>query len=427
MFGNRQSEGMPATIAQLSQGEVPQNEILLDELSVGIQFITDFWCERYFREFIKLGGSKIKFITGQKGSGKTHALHLASSLGKREGYVCVSFSAKNIWLNDFKEVYLEILRQCDLVGLLTRCSQVIVESMGFDWKAIPEGMTFLDLLGQNGMADGLTKREIRLQLKKMFLDNPLMENNFALACSLLCGGILGHPFLEEPNKELLIAWLNGDKKIRISTLRPLGMAPSKITKYNARNMLRSLSEVIRLCGYSGLLVTIDNMEILLDKSGMSPMHYTKMKREDTYESIRQLIDDIDNFHNSMFVFAFGRELLDNENAGMKSYQALWMRIQNEIVGTKINKFTDIVDLDRVAVQEYSPSVLVEMSKRLAQVVNQIDVKALVLDETTAEQLIRKARLGGISLPRLVNQATLGFLVEKESESQGESNFEGDLR
>jgi hypothetical protein len=404
---------IPTTIAQLSFGDVPQSEEMLEALTVGVQFITDFWRDRYFREFLKEGGSTIKFLTGQRGSGKTHTLNLVSSLAKREGYVTVSFSAKDIWLNDFREVYLEILQQSDILALLQRCSDKIVERMGFYPQDIPQGMTFIDLLGQQALADALNRREIRRQLKEMFLDNPHMDNNFALACSIICGGMLGHPSLEEPNRDLLLSWMHGDKKIRVTTLRPLGLAPSKITKYNARNMLRSLSEVVTLSGCSGLLVTIDNLEVLVDKSGLNPMHYTKMKREDTYESIRQLIDDIDNFRNIMFVFGFGRELLDNDNAGLKSYQALWMRIQNEIVGSRINKFTDIVDLDQVAYQEYSPALLVEMSRRLAEVVNHVDVTATVLDEQRALQLIKQAKMGGISLPRLVGQATLGFSEDCE--------------
>ena len=83
-------------------------------------------------------------------------------------------------------------------------------------------------------------------------------------------------------------------------------------------MLRSLAEVIRMGGYSGLFVTIDDLEILVSRSSLEPVHYTKMKREDTYESIRQLIDDIDSMKNIMFVYAFDRELIDNENAGLKS-------------------------------------------------------------------------------------------------------------
>ncbi len=407
---------IPTTIAQLSFGDVPQNEEMLNALTVGVQFITDFWRDRYFREFLKEGGSKIKFVTGQRGSGKTHTLNLVSSLAKREEYVTVSFSAKDIWLNDFREVYLEILRQSNILALLQGCSDRVVEKMGFFPQDIPEGMTFIDLLGQNAMADALNRREIRQLLKEMFLDNPHMDNNFGLACSIICGGMLGHPSLEEQNRDLLLSWMHGDKKIRVTTLRPLGLAPTKITKYNARNMLRSLSEVVTLSGYSGLLVTIDNLEVLVDKSGLNPMHYTKMKREDSYESIRQLIDDIDNFKNIMFVFGFGRELLDNDNAGLKSYQALWMRIQNEIIGSRINKFTDIVDLDQVAYQEYSPALLVEMSRRLADVVSHVDVTAMVIDEEKALQLIRQAKMGGISLPRLVGQATLGF---------GEESDEGD--
>ncbi len=408
---------IPTTIAQLSFGDVPQSDEMLNALTVGVQFITDFWRDRYFCEFIKEGGSKIKFLTGQRGSGKTHTLNLVSSLAKKEGYVTVSFSAKQVWLNDFREVYLEILRQSDILHLLKRCSDKIVERMGYNPKDILPGMTFIDLLGQQAMADALNRREIRQQLREMFLDNPHMDNNFALACSLICGGMLGHPSLEEQNRDLLLAWMHGDKKIRVTTMRPLGLAPSKITKYNARNMLRSLSEVVALSGYPGLLVTIDNLEVLVDRSGLNPMHYTKMKREDTYESIRQLIDDIDNFKNIMFVFSFGRELLDNDNTGVKSYQALWMRIQNEIVGSRINKFTDIVDLDQVAEQEYTPELLVEMSRRLAAVVTHVDVTAMVIDEQRAEQLIRQAKMGGISLPRLVGQATLGFHEESDEGDQ----------
>lgn len=398
-----------STIVRLTQGKAPQSEHILNELSVGIDFITDFWETTYLQEFIPAGGSKIKFITGQKGSGKTHTLNLLTSKTRKLDYITVAFSAYDIWLHDFREVYLEILRQTDLPKLLEKCSHAIIEAMGFNHQEIPRGLTFVDFLGQQGLADGLTRREIRLQLKQMFLDNPLLDNNFALTCSLLCGGILGHPFLEPQSRQLLLGWLNGDKTIKVSTLRPLGLAPNRITKYNARHMLRSLAEIVRLSGHAGLFVSIDDLEILVDKSSLNSIHYTKMKRDDTYESIRQLIDDIDSFHNIMFVFSFDRLLLDDENKGLKSYQALWMRIQNEIVSSKINRFSDIIDLDAVALQLYTPEMILEMSRKLANVVNAIDVKAMTIDESKALEIITLARMGGISIPRLVNQATLQTL------------------
>ena len=295
------------------------------ELNCGIRFLTD-----YQQEYIKNGGSKIKFITGRPGSGKTHFLRLMTEIAGQENYKTVQFSAKNIWMHDFKEIYVEIFRQCNIMECLEAVSRTLIQEMGFEWQEIPEGMRFIDYLSQNGFGDALTKREIRSQLKQIFLENPMLDNNFALACSMLTGSILGYPVLEEQNRELLLAWLEGDRSIKLSQLRALDFYPSRITKYNARHMLRSLAELIRMGGFSGLFIAIDNLEILISRSSLDSVHYTKMKREDTYESIRQLIDDIDSMKNIMFVYVFDRDLMDNENAGLKSYQALWMRILNEL-------------------------------------------------------------------------------------------------
>lgn len=317
----------------------------------GIHRLSDFWREKYLLEYIRDGGSKIKFVSGSKGSGKTCFLRLMADMAREEGYKTIQFSARNTWMHDFREIYIEIFRQCDIMDCLEAVSRHLIREMGFEEANLGEGGRFIDYLSQNGMSDALTKREIRTMLRQIFLDNPLMDNNFALACSMLTGGILGYPVLEEQNKALLLAWLSGDRTVKLSQLRALGFYPSRVTKYNARHMLRSLAEVIRIGGYAGLFVTIDDLEILVGRSSLEPLHYTKMKREDTYESIRQLIDDIDSMRNIMFVYAFDRILMDDDNAGLKSYQALWMRIQNEIVGERFNYFADIVDMDRFARQE----------------------------------------------------------------------------
>lgn len=211
------------------------------------------------------------------------------------------FSAKEIWLHDFKEIYLEILRQCDLMECLKGCAGNLMKKMGYDPSEVSENQTFIDYLAQENMSDALTRREIRTQLKEMFLDNPLLDNNFALACSMLTGSILGYPVLEDQSKEMLFGWISGDRTIKLTKLRPLGLSPARITKYNARHMLRSLAEVVRMGGFSGLFVAIDDLEILINKSSLEEIHYTKMKREDTYESFRELIDDIDSLHNIMFL------------------------------------------------------------------------------------------------------------------------------
>ena len=294
---------------------------------------------------------------------------------------------------------MEIFRQCDIMECLEKISLYLIQEMGFDHHEIPEGMRFIDYLSETNQADALTKREIRVQLKHIFLENPMLDNNFALACSMLTGSILGYPVLETQNKNLLLAWLEGDRTIKLSQLRALDFYPSRITKYNARHMLRSLTEVIHLGGYSGLFIAIDDLEILISRSSLEPVHYTKMKREDTYESIRQLIDDIDSMKYIFFLYGLDRELLDNENAGLKSYQALWMRIQNEIVGERFYRFSDMADLDRLAAQEYTPDVIVSISRSLAELQKNTPVSPLDLE--AAEAVAAQARTGAIGIPQLI--------------------------
>ena len=120
-----------------------------EQLTCGIQFLSSFWREKYLQEYIKNGGSKIKFITGRTGSGKTHFLKLIASIAREENYKTVQFSAKNIWMHDFKEIYVEIFKQCNIMKCLEAVSLHLIQEMGFDYRDIPEGMKFIDYLSKN--------------------------------------------------------------------------------------------------------------------------------------------------------------------------------------------------------------------------------------------------------------------------------------
>ena len=395
-----------SALALLKRGQAPGNRAILQEISVGSDFILDFWKEKYLADYLSQGGSKIKFLTGRTGSGRTHFLEMLAIEAENMGYITVNLSAREVWLHDFKEIYVAVLHQVNLMERLKLSCGEVIRQLGYDPAAVPEDITFGDYLSSQGQLDPLTKREIRHQLEQLFLANPLIDNNFGLACSLLTGSLLGHPTLEEPSRRLLLLWLEGSREARLPSLRRLGLSPSRITKYNARHMLRSLVEVCRLAGYKGLVISIDDMEIMVGADSTEAIRYTRLKREDAYESIRELIDDIDTLKNTMFVFSFERSLIDNVKAGLKSYQALWMRIQNEIEGARFNRFADIVDLDRLIDEVYTPESLVEMSVRLASVINRLDEGAHPINLSTAEELHARARFGKVSLPRQVNRTTV---------------------
>ncbi len=378
----------------------PERGHLLSDITVGLDDLVGFISKHYFDFYIKNGGSKIKFITGRPGTGKTHFSGLLLDRAEQSAYITVSFSAKEIWLHDFREVYLEILRQCDLENLIRRCADTIIRELGYDPSAVREGQTLMDYLSEEGAADAFTRSEIRAALRQKFTRNPLLDNSFAACCSLLTGNILGHPVMEKANVDMINAYMHGDKTVKLSQLRAIGLSPSRVTKHNARHLLRSLAEVVHIAGFSGILVSIDDLEILQQPKSEAAIRYTKTRRDDAYENIRQLIDDIDSMRYIMFVMSFRRDLMDNESYGLKSYQALWFRMQSEVVSSRFNRFADIIDLDRLSDEIFTPDALMELSEKVAGALG-YDDQLKPVDEAAAAELIRRSEYGSLGLPYLV--------------------------
>ena len=401
-----QNTDVSIQIQNLRNGKAPGCGELLQRITCGTELLTDFLAKHYLEDYIPEGGSKIKFLTGRPGAGKTHMLQLLTEAAKERGYLTVSLSADEVWLHDFREIYLAILKQCDLEKVLQNCAGEIIREMGYLPEEISEGKTLIDYLAERNEADPLSKSTIREALRRHFTQNPMMDSCFAGCCSLLVGDMLGHPALEASARELIFAFLHGDKSVKTAQLRALGISPSKVTKYNARHLLRSLAATVRMGGNAGMLITIDDMERLLKRSSEERIRYTKTKREDAYESIRQLIDDIDNMQYLLFLLSFDKELIDDENSGVKSYQALWMRIQNEIVSRRFNCFSDILDLDRFADEVYTTQILCEMSEKLSAAMNGYGISARPITEEEAAGLADAALYGNLGLPYLVNRKVL---------------------
>ena len=400
------NETTDGDLRALIKAQVPVQPGTLREITTGLDTLTDFLRQHYLEEYIPQGGSKIKFVTGRTGRGKSHFARRMLQEAEELGYLTVSFSAKKIWLHDFREVYVEIIRQCGVERVLTGCAKTVIQELGFDAAEVGDVRHFMDFLTEKGENDPLTRSEIRNALRKLFTRNAILDSCFAGCCSLLTGDILGYPVLEPSNREMIKAFLEGDKSVKSAGMRSIGLSPAPVTKYNARHLLRSLSEIIHLGGFKGLLVVIDDMETLLSRSRENPVYYTRLRRDDSYESIRQLIDDIDSMHYIMFMLCFDRELLDNDNYGIKSYQALWFRIQNEVVSARFNRFADIVDLDRYAAEYYDEKALYVMASRLTQILKNLGLDKAPVSIEQIRDILERAKYGGWGLPYMVNRTVV---------------------
>ncbi len=399
-------------MVELSFGRVPVDRDILRSITVGLDKVSTFIKNEYFDTYIANGGSKIKFVTGKKGSGKSHLLKLMAFDAAEGGFLTVELDSRNLLLSDLTNLYLAIFKALDLDDLVRRSSTRMVNSMGYDYQ-LSSGKNFASWLDDRGELSFLSKSEVRAGLRKFYLENPNLDYNFAQILSLLASESLGTLKLDKETKDTVDAWLNADKTIKVSALRSLGLAGYKINKFNARYLVRSLAELVHLAGYSGLFVSIDNTESMISTSSLNPVKYTKMRRDDGYEAVRELIDDIDTFRYFFLVFGFDRSLIDNEKVGFKSYQALWLRTQNEIVSKRVNLYTDLLDLDKINSSLYSEDAILEMSERLTSLFSSYDISAVPMTEEDAERLMKESKFGGISLPLLVNRFTLKLDKKEE--------------
>ena len=113
------------------------------------------------------------------------------------------------------------------------------------------------------------------------------------------------------------------------------------------------------------------------------------------------------------VFGFDKSLIDNEKNGIKSYQALWLRIQNEIVSKRVNLYTDLLNLDKINAYLYTEEAILEMSRRLSRLFASYDISAVPMTGADAERLMKESQYGETSLPLLVNRFTLKLDKKEE--------------
>lgn len=375
-------------------------------LVFGLDDVVSFYKRYYFDSFIRDGGSAIKFFTGKKGAGKSLLLSLLSEDAKGSGYYTFSFSAKSLLLSDLSMLYFQIVELSDLDKIITSLCNNVLSNLGYDDIKCDGEISAIDQLSNRGEADAITRQELKSEIKKFLLNNPYMDSNFALCVSLLSSNKIGLIDLDDKSLVAIDGWLKGNKDLKLSSLRSLGLLPYRITKFNARNMIRSFSYLVQLAGFSGLYIAIDDLDYMLSSSTLNAVRYTKMRRDDTYEAIRQLVDDVDSFRGIFLCFAFNQELLTNEKSGIKSYQALWLRIQNEIVSKRVNLFQSLIDMDALNAKIFTPTEIVRISGQIKESTRNVNISAELLNEDDAESIIEKSHYGSFSIPYLIKQQML---------------------
>lgn len=310
--------------------------------------LIDFWTGEYLNGYIQAGGSKVKLITSKQCAQMSEFLRELERTAARSGYATAYLDARTIAkVNLLSSIYQAAVRELDIDSLVAEYCREVIRSLGYDPAEIPGDRTFIDWACEmRGREPVSLRREVKEYLENELFRQRNINRTFATAILQIAGGALGitkEGKLSPEDTALLYGWMRAEA-VPLRELRRFHVF-SRIDRYNARLMLRSLVEFARIGGKRGLFLAVDGLEVLLARKENGRPLYSKTAREEFYESARQLIDEIDALQHLMIVLAFGGELIDDRQAGLESYKALWLRIQKEVRGGRFNYFSDLVDLD----------------------------------------------------------------------------------
>lgn len=354
----------PQDARLLASGQPPESPGLLRHLAWPTW--NDFLCAEYLEGYVADGGAKVKLLIGSPGSGKSHQLDLAALTAGEAGYLAVRVDARAVERAfPLVRLYGEIARGVDLRELVARLCAPVVRDLGYEPGEVPAGERFLTWVErEHGAARAPLERRLFEALGQI-VRHPSLDITFGAAIGQLAAHFLGMVTLNEAEESVLRRWFAADR-VSLAELRPLRLF-KRVDRYTARAFLHSLVAIALRAGYRGLVAAVDNLDVLLERHPESGrLRYTRIVRDEAYEAIRELIDDVDESRATLFLFAGRRGVLEDEKAGISSYEALRLRLLPEVRSARFNPFADVVDLDQARELGYlSCANLSELASRVA--------------------------------------------------------------
>jgi len=386
-----------ADLTALGEGRPPEAVSLLRFLEVPSPGWSEFLRREYLADFIAQGGTKVKLLIGTTGTGKSHLLRLAAGLAREEGYLVAELDAFGTRLFPIDRLYGAVLRSVGLETLVDAYATLALKELGLEPDAVPGRGPYLDQALRAGLGQEMTLRRSFSERVDALLRDPELDATFAGALAQAVGHRLGVFHLSEQEQDALRRWFFAEK-VKQSELKSLQIY-ERPDRYTARDYLRSLAVFGRLAGFRGLTVCIDNMETVAHRSpATGRQRYTRAQRDEAFEALRQLIDDVDHSAGTLYLLAGRRELLEDEKAGISSYEALRLRLLQEVRSDRFNPYADIVDLDFARQTGYlSAAALTEWLER---------VRELHPSAKGSEAAASAVRAGRLSLRDLVRSVAV---------------------
>lgn len=323
-------------INALKNGVVPDCDLEL--LCVGRnREIKEF--QRCF-QVISEGSGTVKFLNGEYGSGKSFFMNVIKQAAVKNDFIVSKIQVdRGFRFNNLEHLYYHVMHNLTLN--ITGSSVSSFESI-FD-------------LWISRLQESDNKDSAAAEISKVI--SLLNRYNLSFARAFLAY-IRARIVKDKALSDAIASWLMGEKNIP-ANLKAKFDVIGNVDRLNSMDFLKAFVELIKLLGYSGLVILIDELELIMsDRVDI---------RRVSYENLRNIIDTCcsGELGSCMFVFAATNDFFENPEKGIKTYEALTQRL-----GDAIDKSNSVMYDARqpvIRLQKLSTEEFQELTDRIIEI------------------------------------------------------------
>lgn len=282
----------------------------------------------YLAEFIRSGGAAVKLAVISPARASA-ALDAVAREAAAQGYLVAQVDAAETRVHMIDRFFYAVARQVDWDAATDRYMRRLFREHGIH---VEEGQSLQDMdaiAAANGRLKPDLYGEINRLITHRILENYALSREFRTAVAMLCWGRINPQNVSPTDAEIIKQWLVGEK-CSLSALKRMQIY-QRIARNNARLLLGSLAYWLHEVGYAGLTLLVDLNAVVAEYApGVNLVRYTRNAVLDTYEVLRQFIDDTDELTHLMVVGVAGPGLLDDPKRSVDNYTALKLRIADEV-------------------------------------------------------------------------------------------------
>lgn len=283
------------------------------------------------------GGSSFRLVIGEYGAGKTFFLNLVRAIAMERKLVVASAD-----LNPDRRLHASGGQARSLYAELMRNLATRTKPEGGALAGVVE--KFISTAKADAKAQGVPTEQI-LRAKLEQLTELVNGYDFADVIAAYCRGF------DEGNEQLksdAIRWLRGEFATRTDARAALGVR-TIVDDASVYDQLKLMGRFVRLAGFSGLLVCLDELVNLYKLANAQA-------RNSNYEQLlRMLNDSLQGTAVGLgFVLGGTPEFLMDTRRGVYSYQALQSRLaQNTFAGNGLVDFSGpVVRLSSLTAEDF---------------------------------------------------------------------------